>query len=155
MTMQILMVFLYTMVVVLSLLLIGIVLIQPAKSGGMGAAFGGIGESVFGAKAGSHLTKATVVMTTIFFVLTLTLAALVGRLQYRSNGSKAASGVKQALKDLDESAKPTAKVPAKPVAKPAAKAPAKPAAKAPAKPVVKPAATAPVSTQTKPVAPKK
>ena len=133
MTMQILMVFLYTMVVVISLLLIGIVLIQPAKSGGMGAAFGGIGESVFGAKAGSHLTKATVVMTTLFFVLTLTLAALVGRLQYKANGSKAASGVKQALKDLDEpaknevkpAAKPQTETPAKPAAKPQTKAPAK------------------------------
>ena len=115
MTMQILMVFLYTMVVVISLLLIGIVLIQPAKSGGMGAAFGGIGESVFGAKAGSHLTKATVVMTTLFFVLTLTLAALVGRMQYRSgSGSSAASGVQKALKDLDEPEKPAATAPAKP-----------------------------------------
>ena len=65
--MAILTVFLYALLVVLSLLLIGIVLIQPAKSGGMGAAFGGIGESVFGAKAGSHLTKATVVMTALFF----------------------------------------------------------------------------------------
>lgn len=76
--MSILVVFLYALVVVLSLLLIGIVLIQPAKSGGMGAAFGGIGESVFGAKAGSHLTKATVVMTALFFAVTLILAALIG-----------------------------------------------------------------------------
>ena len=122
--MQILMVFLYTMVVVISLLLIGIVLIQPAKSGGMGAAFGGIGESVFGAKAGSHLTKATVVMTTLFFVLTLTLAALVGRLQYKSgSGPSAASGVQKALKDLDEPAKSAEK----PAEQPKANAPAKPA----------------------------
>lgn len=77
--MSVIVVFLYTFVVVVSLLLIGLVLIQPAKSGGMGAAFGGIGESVFGGKAGSHLTKATVVMTVLFFVLTLTLAALIGR----------------------------------------------------------------------------
>ena len=40
--------------------------------------FGGVGESVFGARAGSHLTKATVVLTVIFFVLALTLAALIG-----------------------------------------------------------------------------
>ena len=77
--MAILTVFLYAMVVVLALLLIGIVLIQPAKSGGMGAAFGGIGESVFGAKAGSHLTKATVIMTSLFFAMALALAALIGR----------------------------------------------------------------------------
>ena len=83
--MAILTVFLYALVVVISLLLIGIVLIQPAKSGGMGAAFGGIGESVFGAKAGSHLTKATVVMTTLFFVLTLVLAALIGRGKWKTD----------------------------------------------------------------------
>ena len=73
-----LLVFLYSLVVVVSLLLIGIILIQPAKSGGMGAAFGGVGESVFGGKAGSHLTKATVWMTTLFFVLCLALAVLIG-----------------------------------------------------------------------------
>ena len=63
-------VFLYALVVVVSLLLIGIILIQPSKSGGMGAAFGG--------QAGSHLTRATVVMTAVFFLLTLVLASLIG-----------------------------------------------------------------------------
>ena len=71
-------VFLYVMIFVVSLLLIALILIQPSKSGGMGAAFGGIGESVFGGKAGSHLTKTTVIMTTIFFVIALALAAFIG-----------------------------------------------------------------------------
>ena len=87
--MPILVVFLYALTVVISLLLIGIILIQPSKSGGMGAAFGGVGESVFGGKAGSHLTKATVVMTAIFFVIALVLAALIGhgvRLEERNDG---------------------------------------------------------------------
>ena len=88
--MSIIVVFLYALVVVVSLLLIGLVLIQPAKSGGMGAAFGGIGESVFGGKAGSHLTKATVVMTALFFVLTLALAALIGH-GVKLSGSEAAA----------------------------------------------------------------
>jgi len=68
----------YTTVVIVSLLLICLVLVQPSKSGGMGAAFGGIGQSVFGAQAGSHLTKLTVIMTSIFFVLALVLAFLIG-----------------------------------------------------------------------------
>lgn len=68
----------YTAVVIVSFLLICLVLVQPSKSGGMGAAFGGIGQSVFGAQAGSHLTKLTVVFITVFFVLTLALAFLVG-----------------------------------------------------------------------------
>ncbi|MBQ6352434.1 MAG: preprotein translocase subunit SecG, partial [Lentisphaeria bacterium] len=76
--MSVVIVFLYALVVVVSLLLIGLVLIQPAKSGGMGASFGGIGESVFGGKAGSHLTKTTVIMTTVFFVIALALAAFIG-----------------------------------------------------------------------------
>ena len=37
-----------------------------------------IGESVFGGQAGSHLTRATVVMTAVFFLLTLVLASLIG-----------------------------------------------------------------------------
>lgn len=70
---------LYVMIIVVALLLIGLILIQPSKSGGMGAAFGGIGESVFGGKAGSHLTKSTVIMTTVFFLIALILAAVIGR----------------------------------------------------------------------------
>lgn len=84
-------VFLYVLVVIVSLLLIGVIMIQPAKSGGMGATFGGVGESVFGAHAGSHLTKATVIMTTVFFVVTLVLAALIGRGVKFDDGSDAVS----------------------------------------------------------------
>ena len=140
--MSIFIVFLYALVVVISLLLIGIVLIQPAKSGGMGAAFGGIGESVFGAKAGSHLTKATVVMTTLFFVLTLVLATLIGRGKWKTEkdwGKKAEAESAQKQRAEVESAqdrpavdngeKPDAKPQTKPVTKPAAKPQAKPAAK--------------------------
>ena len=76
--MSALLIFIYALVVLVSLLLIGLILIQPSKSGGMGAAFGGIGESVFGGKTGSHLTRATVWMTAIFLVLTLLLAILIG-----------------------------------------------------------------------------
>ncbi|MBS1368598.1 MAG: preprotein translocase subunit SecG [Lentisphaeria bacterium] len=82
-------VFLYVLVAIISLLVIGIILIQPSKSGGMGAAFGGIGESVFGAQVGSHLTKATVIMTGIFFLLALVLASLIGH-GYRDDNSASA-----------------------------------------------------------------
>ena len=75
--MNILTVLFYAMIVVVALLLIGLIMIQPSKSGGMGAAFGGIGEA-FGGKAGSHLTKTTVILTAIFFVIALALAALIG-----------------------------------------------------------------------------
>ncbi len=76
--MEVIMTILYALVIVVALLLTILILIQPSKSGGFGAVFGGVGESVFGARAGSHLTKATVVMTVIFFVLALALAAIIG-----------------------------------------------------------------------------
>ena len=44
--MEALTVSLYALVVVVALLLIGIILIQPSKSGGLGATFGGVGESL-------------------------------------------------------------------------------------------------------------
>ena len=71
-------VILYALVVLTGLLLTGLILIQPSKGGGMGSAFGGVGESVLGGQAGSHLTKATVWLTAVFFVVSLVLATLIG-----------------------------------------------------------------------------
>ena len=133
--MPILVVFLYALTVVVSLLLIGIILIQPSKSGGMGAAFGGVGESVFGGKAGSHLTKATVVMTAIFFVIALLLAALIGhgvKLEEQNDGvarelakSAAAAKTEKAPAKAPAAAATPAKAPAAAPAKTPAPAPAK------------------------------
>ena len=105
-----LLVFLYALVVVVSLLLIGIILIQPAKSGGMGAAFGGVGESVFGGKAGSHLTKATVWMTALFFVLCLALAVLIGHGYKVDSGDEALEKELAAKSVSAEKAKPALEV---------------------------------------------
>ena len=126
-------VFLYVLVVVVSLLLIGIILIQPSKSGGMGAAFGGIGESVFGAQAGSHLTKATVVMTSVFFAIILVLGVLIGHgLQA---GSSSREGVMKGLSESAPAAEPAAVAEAVPATEPAAAA-------AEAVPAAEPAAAA-------------
>jgi preprotein translocase subunit SecG len=59
------MVFLKTLLVILealsSLILIGLILLQKSKSDGMGLAFGaGVGESLFGARAGNVLSRMTV-----------------------------------------------------------------------------------------------
>ncbi len=104
---------LYTLVIVVALLLGTLILIQPSKSGGFGTVFGGVGESVFGARAGSHLTKATVVLTVIFFLLALLLAALIGH-------SRSAQSL--ALKTLDEPVAVAAPVPAQAPAQAAEKA---------------------------------
>jgi preprotein translocase subunit SecG len=71
-----------TLVVILAVLLIALILVQPSKSGGgFGSAFGGLGESVFGAQAMSHLSKLTVWCISIFFVLTLASAIIAGHMQ--------------------------------------------------------------------------
>ena len=80
--MSILATILNTLVVLLAILLIALILVQPSKSGGgFGSAFGGLGESVFGAQAMSHLSKLTVWCISIFFVLTLASAIVAGHMQ--------------------------------------------------------------------------
>jgi len=59
------------------LMLIGLILLQKSKSEGLGLAFGaGAGESLFGARAGNVLSKATVVLGIVFMATTLTLGVL-------------------------------------------------------------------------------
>ena len=70
-------VILYVAVILVALLLIALVLVQQSKGGGFGGAFGGLGESILGAQAGSHLTKLTVILGSIFFVLVLAIAVVI------------------------------------------------------------------------------
>ncbi len=59
------------------LLLIGLILLQKAKNEGLGLAFGAsTGESLFGARAGNVLSKATVVLGIVFMCSTLILGSL-------------------------------------------------------------------------------
>lgn len=92
--MNILIGFLIVLQVIVSLLLILIILVQPSKSGGGlgGAAFGGggMGEQLFGARAGNVLTKGTVLFAVIFMVNTLALAFLYAK----------SSGLSAAPRDL-------------------------------------------------------
>ncbi|MEA2069574.1 MAG: preprotein translocase subunit SecG [Verrucomicrobiota bacterium] len=63
--------------VICCLLLIGLVLLQKSKSEGLGLAFGaGAGESLFGARAGNVLSKATVTIGVVFMASTLILGVL-------------------------------------------------------------------------------
>jgi preprotein translocase subunit SecG len=94
--MSVLTVVLYTIVVLVALLLIGLILIQQSKGGGFGSAFGGAGEAVFGAQAGNHMTKLTVILTSAFFLLTLALAVIIG------HRGKESGAVDRVDKDLDK-----------------------------------------------------
>jgi preprotein translocase subunit SecG len=59
------------------ILLIGLVLLQRSKNEGLGLAFGaGAGESLFGARAGNVLSKATVVLGIVFIASSLMLGIL-------------------------------------------------------------------------------
>ncbi len=81
---------------VCSLALIGLVLLQKSKGGGLGMAFGSGGnDSLFGARAGNILTKATIWIGVIFLANTLVLGMLF------------ASSADKSL--IDDSVSPTAR----------------------------------------------
>ena len=68
--------------VIVCLLLALVVLMQRPKQEGMGAAFGsGLTDQAFGARTTDVLQKGTVYLGTIFFIITLILAILIGKRQ--------------------------------------------------------------------------
>ncbi len=73
---SVLSVIIYALIVLISVILVVLILIQPSKGGGLGSAFGGMGENVFGAHAMEHLSKLTVWLISIFFVLALALTVI-------------------------------------------------------------------------------
>ncbi|MDT8389166.1 MAG: preprotein translocase subunit SecG [Lentisphaeria bacterium] len=88
---------LYVLEVLVSVMLIGIVLIQQSKSqGGLGALAGGQTESVFGAATGNVITKATVTLAAVFLANTLVLAILTSQ---AGATAKAASRAEALAKD--------------------------------------------------------
>ncbi len=69
--------FLLIVEVLCSVLLIALILMQRSKSEGLGTAFGGgMGESLFGSRAGNVLSKMTVILGIVFLVNTLILGIL-------------------------------------------------------------------------------
>jgi preprotein translocase subunit SecG len=62
--------------VICCVVLVLVVLVQPGKSGGLGAALGGAGaQQIFGGRgAGNFLTRTTWIAATLFFVTSVTLA---------------------------------------------------------------------------------
>ncbi len=59
------------------MVLMGVVLLQQGKGGGMGAAFGGATTQVFGGRgAGNILTRATAICAAIFMITSVSLAYL-------------------------------------------------------------------------------
>lgn len=66
--------------VIVCLLMSLIILMQRPKQEGLGAAFGGgVTDQVFGARTTNVLQKGTVYLGSMFFILALTLAILIGK----------------------------------------------------------------------------
>ncbi len=78
--MGILRVLLIVVEVFTSVLLIGVILLQKSKGEGLGLAFGaGVGESLFGSRAGNVLTRATITLAAVFVLNTAFLGVLFTR----------------------------------------------------------------------------
>lgn len=66
--------------VIVCLLMALLILMQRPKQEGLGAAFGGgVTDQVFGARTTNVLQKGTVYLGSLFFILSLTLAILIGK----------------------------------------------------------------------------
>jgi preprotein translocase subunit SecG len=84
------------------LVLMGVVLLQQGKGGGMGAAFGGATSQVFGGRgAGNILTRATAICAAVFMFTSVALAYM------SSSGDRAlrAKVVEEETKKKDQGTK--------------------------------------------------
>jgi preprotein translocase subunit SecG len=96
--------------IVVSLMLIGLILIQHGKGADAGAAAlgggGGASSSVFGSQgSGSFLSSASAVLATIFFITSLSLAYFSGsteRVESVTDITPVEEAVEQAPADLPE-----------------------------------------------------
>lgn len=107
--------------------LVGVVLLQQGKGGGMGAAFGGATTQVFGGRgAGNILTRATAICAAVFMLTSVSLAylsssgdrALKARVAQEAGRKKDKGQLKERAKDAP-SAAPSDSAPAAPTDTPA------------------------------------
>ncbi len=140
--------------VIISIMLIGIVLIQRTKGQGAGLSFGNGAEAIFGAQMGNVLTRTTVILGILFLINTTILAML------HPESKTAKSALDQAIEKQEQAAAVEAPAASEVTAEeaekllettpPAVEAPAAPAVEDPAAPAVEaPAVEAPAA----PVAP--
>jgi len=145
--------FLYVLYVIVCLFLILVVLLQAGR-GGMGSAFGGSSQTVFGGSgAGNFLTRLTVVSAALFMMLSaaLTYVSSSGekslenaseRVRMREEARSAASLDKKDKKDKKDKLGAAASTPAAPAPQSTSEssaAPSAPVETAPANPTTNPA----------------
>ena len=74
--------------VLAAFLLVVVILAQKSKDQGLGMAFGsGMGESLFGSRAGNVLTRLTIILAAVFMLTTMLLGVLFARGQTGGSGS--------------------------------------------------------------------
>ena len=82
--------------IVVAISLIGMILVQRGRSGGLVEALGGV-ESIFGTKTSSLLVKLTVIFTVIFFLTSISLAYL-----YKQKAKKQGKSLLEVEQQVDE-----------------------------------------------------
>lgn len=86
----------YTMMVLhtfIGVILIGVILLQRGRGGGLAGAFGGMGgQSAFGTKAGDVFTKITIVLATVWIVMGCVCVLLTSHSRTLANQFKGAPG---------------------------------------------------------------
>lgn len=110
--------------VIVCLLMTLLILMQRPKQEGLGAAFGGgVTDQVFGARTTNVLQRGTVYLGSLFFLLSLTLAVLIGHKNQKTTLVAPKVEVKKAVeeKSTQGQAQPATTTPATP-ATPAAPA---------------------------------
>ena len=148
--------------IIVCLLMTLIILMQRPKQEGLGAAFGaGVTDQVFGARTTNVLQRGTVYLGSAFFILSLTLAILIGKQNshktlvapkkavaaQQSKPAEAPAAPKSLTDELPVESAPVPVTPATPAAPPAAD-PVVPAPVVPEPaPAPAPAEPAPGSTQ--------
>ncbi|GAC1470466.1 MAG: hypothetical protein NVSMB9_15600 [Isosphaeraceae bacterium] len=92
--MAILTAILNTLIVLICLFLICLILIQRGKGGGLAGAFGGVGgSSAFGTKAGDVFTRVTMIVASIWIVLSMILVVLYNQGRQSDWDNDAVAGV--------------------------------------------------------------
>jgi preprotein translocase subunit SecG len=104
--------------VIVCVMVMLVVLIQPGKSGGLGAALGGAGaQQIFGGRgAGNFLTRTTWISASVFFVTSITLAYISTSTGDSLQHLGRARGKAQPTESVPANAKPAESKPAEPQA---------------------------------------
>ncbi len=133
--------------VIVCLLMSLIILMQRPKQEGLGAAFGGgVTDQVFGARTTNVLQRGTVYLGSMFFILAMTLAILIGKQTKQKSLLEPEKAVAEKSAEKKEKSV-EAEQPSLVKQLPAEEAPA-PVTEAPAPPAEAPAPEAPAENET-------